>query len=95
MPMHLKSTLIKEPLDTPQHAPTKQNILNAFERITQYSQPGDVVFLHYSGHGSRLPDQDGDEEDGYGKSKQVSLDTNFPWLGRSLCPCLQMRHLSQ
>lgn len=31
------------------HAPTKQNILNAFERITQYSQAGDVVFLHYSG----------------------------------------------
>jgi hypothetical protein len=71
MPMHLKSTLIKEPPYTPQHAPTKQNILNAFERITQYSQPGDVVFLHYSGHGSRVPDQDGDEEDGYGKSKQA------------------------
>jgi metacaspase-1 len=35
--------------DGVQHSPTKQNILNAFERITQYSQSGDVVFLHYSG----------------------------------------------
>lgn len=47
------------------HTPTKQNIMNAFERITQYCQAGDVVFLHYSGHGSRVPDQDGDEDDGY------------------------------
>jgi hypothetical protein len=31
------------------HSPTKQNIMNAFERITQYCQAGDVVFLHYSG----------------------------------------------
>jgi hypothetical protein len=31
------------------HTPTKQNIMNAFERITQYCQAGDVVFLHYSG----------------------------------------------
>jgi hypothetical protein len=35
--------------DGTHHAPTKQNILNAFERITQYCQAGDVVFLHYSG----------------------------------------------
>ena len=36
------------------HAPTKQNITNAFERVTQYSQPGDIVFLHYSGEFSFL-----------------------------------------
>lgn len=35
--------------DNRNHSPTKQNIINAFERIAQYSKAGDVVFLHYSG----------------------------------------------
>jgi hypothetical protein len=47
------------------HAPTKRNIEDAFHRICQYSQPGDVVFVHYSGHGGRVRDLSGDEEDGY------------------------------
>jgi uncharacterized caspase-like protein len=41
------------------HAPTHQNIINAFTRITQYSEPGDVVFVHYSGHGGRVKDTNG------------------------------------
>jgi hypothetical protein len=28
------------------HAPTKKNIEDAFRRITEYSQAGDVVFVH-------------------------------------------------
>lgn len=47
------------------HDPTRKNIIDAFRRITQYSKAGDVVFLHYSGHGGRVPDRDGDEDDGY------------------------------
>jgi Caspase domain len=41
------------------HAPTKQNIEQAFVRITQYSKAGDVVFVHYSGHGGRVRDYSG------------------------------------
>jgi hypothetical protein len=29
--------------------PTKQNILDAYIKIVAESQPGDVIFLHYSG----------------------------------------------
>ena len=47
------------------NAPTKKNITDAFTRICQYSQPGDVVFVHYSGHGGRVRDTSGDEADGY------------------------------
>ena len=43
------------------HAPTRRNIEDAFQRIVHYSQPGDVVFVHYSGHGSRVRDLSGDE----------------------------------
>eukprot|EP00581_Thalassiosira_minuscula_P001705 CAMPEP_0183740120 /NCGR_PEP_ID=MMETSP0737-20130205/58786_1 /TAXON_ID=385413 /ORGANISM="Thalassiosira miniscula, Strain CCMP1093" /LENGTH=315 /DNA_ID=CAMNT_0025975105 /DNA_START=147 /DNA_END=1094 /DNA_ORIENTATION=+ len=45
--------------------PTYRNIMRAFDWIVNVSQPGDTVWIHYSGHGGRLPDQDGDEEDGY------------------------------
>ena len=31
------------------HPPTKRNIEDAFKRICEYSQDGDVVFIHYSG----------------------------------------------
>lgn len=48
--------------------PTKQNIMDGFTRLTQYSQPGDVVFVSFSGHGGRVVDTSGDEEDGYDES---------------------------
>lgn len=47
------------------HPPTKRNIEDSFSRMCQYSQAGDVVFVHYSGHGGRVVDTSGDEEDGY------------------------------
>lgn len=31
------------------HPPTRQNIINAYKRIAEYSKAGDVVFIHYSG----------------------------------------------
>jgi metacaspase-1 len=47
------------------HQPTRANIMNAFDRVSQYSKAGDVVFIHYSGHGGRVRDTSGDEADGY------------------------------
>ena len=47
------------------HAPTRKNIEDAFRRITEYSNAGDVVFVHYSGHGGQVVDTSGDEDDGY------------------------------
>ncbi|KAL3769130.1 hypothetical protein ACHAWO_007871 [Cyclotella atomus] len=44
--------------------PTYANIMMTLERIARESQPGDTVWLHYSGHGGRLPDDSGEEEDG-------------------------------
>merc|ERR1711935_677065 len=51
--------------DNTNTSPTYANIVSAFARIVEASQPGDVVFTHYSGHGGKVKDQDGDEEDGY------------------------------
>lgn len=47
-------------MDDKKHAPpTKANIKMAMELMTMHSDPGDVVFLHYSGHGQQYDDNDG------------------------------------
>jgi len=44
--------------------PTKENIVNGMILLTKYSQPGDVAFVSFSGHGGNTEDLDGDEDDG-------------------------------
>ena len=45
---------------------TKAAILDAFDSwLIDGTRPGDVVLFYYSGHGSRVPDRNGDEEDRY------------------------------
>ena len=48
--------------------PTKENIENAMCLLTKYSQPGDVCFVSFSGHGGHTADLNGDEEDGMDES---------------------------
>lgn len=45
--------------------PTKDNIEAAWVKLVSETEEGDAVFVHYSGHGSRLEDDNGDEEDGF------------------------------
>lgn len=49
----------------PMSIPTRANMLRAMHWLVQDAQPHDALFIHYSGHGGRTPDLDGDEEDGY------------------------------
>jgi len=44
---------------------THSGITNAIGRIIRESQPGHVIAIQYAGHGTRLPDQDGEERDKY------------------------------
>jgi len=45
--------------------PTKANIINAYKTVIAQAEENDAIFLHYSGHGTKLRDDDGDEGDGY------------------------------
>jgi hypothetical protein len=42
---------------------TRKNVLAAFSQIVQDAGPNDVVYIHYSGHGSQVEDLNGDEPD--------------------------------
>lgn len=44
---------------------TKKNIIKALTQLAKESTPGDKVYFHFSGHGQRVPDLNGDEADGF------------------------------
>ncbi len=43
---------------------TRQGILDAFQQLVDATERDDIVVIHYAGHGSQKPDEDGDEPDG-------------------------------
>jgi metacaspase-1 len=43
------------------HRATKANILHRVRTTCQTAEPGDVVVIYFSGHGSQIRDRDGDE----------------------------------
>jgi len=54
-------------MDDGEHTePTAANIINAYRTVVAEAEDGDAIFLHYSGHGTKLKDDDANEEaDGY------------------------------
>jgi hypothetical protein len=50
-------------LDDGEHvAPTHHNITEAFKALSEQSQPGDAVFVQFSGHGGRVLDEESYDE---------------------------------
>lgn len=46
-------------------AATHKAIENGLEKLGRDVQPGDIVYIHLSGHGQAVEDEDGDEADGW------------------------------
>lgn len=44
---------------------TKANILSSLKNLRENAEKGDVIYIHFSGHGQQITDLNGDEEDGY------------------------------
>lgn len=52
-------------MDDGEHTrPTSENMMAAFQTLAAEAQPGDALFVHYSGHGCSIGDDEREEEDG-------------------------------
>ena len=54
---------------------TKAGILSALQNLLETTNTGDVVVIHYSGHGQQITDDNGDEIDGYDEA-MVPIDAH-------------------
>lgn len=59
-------------------AATRAGILAALDRLVQETGPSDVVYVHYSGHGSQVEDLSGDETDDHLDETLVPHDGRTP-----------------
>jgi len=57
--------------------PTRANIIDNIISFVALTKPGDELFVHYSGHGTQVPDTNGDEK----------LNPDTPGKDDALCPC--------
>ncbi|HEX2055524.1 MAG TPA: caspase family protein [Nitrospiraceae bacterium] len=55
---------------------TKKAMQAAIQKLFARAKKGDVLLLHYSGHGSNVPDDDGDEAD---KREEILCPTDLDW----------------
>lgn len=55
---------------------TTRAIKAAIQRLVRSARGGDVLLLHYSGHGANVPDADGDEADG---RDEILCPTDLDW----------------
>lgn len=44
------------PIEAPELSPTYDNVCFHLLRVSNYGKPGDCVYVHYSGHGTRRKD---------------------------------------
>lgn len=59
--------------------PTRQNIIRAMQWLVKGASPNDSYFFHISSHGGLVPDQDGDEEEGFDSCVYpLDFETNGP-----------------
>jgi len=58
------------------YAATKKNMQAAIRKLVREARKGDVLLLHYSGHGSNVPDDDGDEAD---RRDEILCPTDLDW----------------
>ncbi len=57
-------------------AATKKSMEAAIRNLLRGARKGDVLLLHYSGHGSNVPDNDGDEAD---RRDEILCPTDLDW----------------
>lgn len=57
---------------------TKAGILTAFGNLSKRCKKGDIVYIHFSGHGQQITDVNGDEDDGWDEA-WIPYDAMFAY----------------
>jgi metacaspase-1 len=57
-------------------AATKKKMEAAIRKLVRGARKGDALLLHFSGHGSNVPDNDGDEAD---RRDEILCPTDLDW----------------
>lgn len=70
-------TTLTDDATDPLLLPTRKNIIKCIKRIVADLQPFDELFIHYSGHGTQVPD--------VGETEDLNPDT--PNRASAICPC--------
>ncbi|KAL7798571.1 putative caspase [Trichoderma ceciliae] len=64
----------ESPLEHPERWPTRNNVTSALETTTSRARPGDFIYIHYSGHGTRRDPDFGFSNQSTGDLALVLLD---------------------
>lgn len=82
----------RRPVEDPDCWPTWANVVNRLKRVLDNAKPGDPVYLHYAGHGTRLP-QSAKSAHSAGNLALVLFDETGPSMryfhGQLLASCLR------
>jgi hypothetical protein len=79
------------------NTPTRVNILNALNALVKASSSCSEIWIHYSGHGSKIRDTNRDEVSGYDsvivpadfqQSGFITDDVLLSYVSRIKCPCM-------
>ena len=57
--------------------PTGRNMKKALQKIIDEAESGDVIYIHYSGHGTQIPAEGGDAEADGKDEAMVPTDMNL------------------
>ena len=61
--------------------PTRENVLASLDRMAEVARAGVLAVVYFAGHGTRVPDRDGDESDGL--DEMVLTEDAAGWEERS------------
>jgi len=71
--------LLTDDQDDPEKIPTKATMVEGIKWLVDGAEKGDVLFFHYSGHGSQVPDPTGQEADGKNECLCPADCMSNPW----------------
>ena len=60
----------RHPIEDPTLWPTRANIVTSLKNVLAKAKPNDIVYIHYSGHGTRTPNL---SERRYNKARELAL----------------------